>query len=324
MHMPRSGLSLGPLFLSFLIVLLVANCGFAQPAASKPRKLAPGVMTTIPPEIDPGETVSTHDIVEIRSNIDLSWEPNFLTETRTLYGKSADVKFRRDIWCLKFSFKPVRMIEVDIPQPSGRMQRKLIWYMIYEVKNAGDRLNSTEQPDGSFVAEPSQSKTVRFIPHMVLEGQDRDASGQPIYKAYLDQVIPAAVEAIQKRETPGRRLLNSAQMADEVLPITDGRSDQGVWGVATWADVNPRIDFFSVYVSGLSNAYRWIDPPGAYQIDDSPGKGRLFARKTLQLNFWRPGDEFLEHEGEIRFGVPKGKAQFYGVDPGVAYRWMYR
>jgi hypothetical protein len=323
MHTPRLGLSLGPLFLSSLTVILVIP-NFASAQAAKPRKLAPGVMITIPPEIEPEETVSTHNIVEIRGNVGLSWKPNFLAETRTLYDLSEDVKFRRDIWCLEFSFKPVRMIEVDVPQPSGRMQQKRVWYMVYEVKNTGNRLSPTEQPDESFVAGPSQSKPVRFIPHMVLEGQDRDASGKPIYKAYLDQVIPAAVEAIQKRETPGRRLLNSVQMADEVLPVTDGRSNQGVWGVAIWADVDPRIDFFSVYVSGLSNAYRWVDPPGAYQIGDSPGKGRRFARKTLQLNFWRPGDEFLEHEGEIRFGVPKGKAQFYDVDPGVAYRWIYR
>lgn len=323
MHTPRSGLSLGLLSLSFLTVILVVS-DFASAQAAKPRKLAPGVMNTIAPEIEPEETVSTHDIVEIRGNVDLSWKPNFLAETRTLYDISEDVKFRRDIWCLEFSFKPVRMIEVDVPQPSGRMQRKRIWYMVYEVKNTGNRLSPIEQPDESFVAEPSQSKPVRFIPHMMLEGQDRDAAGKPIYKAYLDQVIPAAVEAIQKRETPGRRLLNSAQMADEVLPVADGRANQGVWGVATWADVDPRIDFFSVYVSGLSNAYRWVDPPGAYQIGDSPGKGRQFARKTLQLNFWRPGDEFLEHEGEIRFGVPKGKAYLYDVDPGVAFRWIYR
>jgi hypothetical protein len=307
-----------------IVILAVANCATAQPTAVKPRKLAPGVMITIPPELEPGETVSTHDIVEIRSNRDFAWEPNFLSETRTLYGMSADVKFRRDIWCLEFSFKPVRMIEVDVPQPSGRMQRKRIWYMVYKVTNTGDQLSPTEQPDESFVAQTGQSRAVRFIPHMVLEAQDRDASGRRIYKAYLDQVIPAAVEVIQKRETPGRRLLNSTQMADEELPVTGGRSDQGVWGVATWADVDPRIDFFSVYVSGLSNAYRWIDPAGAFQIGDSPGKGRLFARKTLQLNFWRPGDEFLEHEGEIRFGVPKGKARLYDVDPGVAYRWVYR
>ena len=55
-----------------------------------------------------------------------------------------------------------------------------------------------------------------------------------------------------------------------------------------------------------------------------PGAGRSFVRKTLQLNFWRPGDELLQDEREIRYGVPVGKADLYGVDDGVAYRWVYR
>jgi hypothetical protein len=44
----------------------------------------------------------------------------------------------------------------------------------------------------------------------------------------------------------------------------------------------------------------------------------------LQLNFWRPGDELLQSEQELRYGVPLGKAGLYGVADGVAYRWVYR
>ena len=42
-----------------------------------------------------------------------------------------DVTFRHDVWVLRFRFKPMRMMWVDVPQPSGFMQRKLIWYMVY-------------------------------------------------------------------------------------------------------------------------------------------------------------------------------------------------
>jgi hypothetical protein len=58
--------------------------------------------------------------------------------------------------------------------------------------------------------------------------------------------------------------------------------------------------------------------------DDPPLAGRRFYRKTLQLNFWRPGDEIDEHEEEIRFGVPLDKADLYDSEEGVAYRWVYR
>ena len=105
-----------------------------------------------------------------------------------------------------------------------------------------------------------------------------------------------------------------------------------MWGVVTWEDVDPRIDFFSVYIRGLTNAFEFVDPPGAYRAGQPPGSGRLFTYKTLQLNFWRPGDSVLEHEGEIRYGVPVDtdpNAQAYVLDAfGLTERldhlWIYR
>ena len=32
------------------------------------------------------------------------------------------------------------MIDVDLPQPSGKMQRKRLWYMVYRVTNRGNYL----------------------------------------------------------------------------------------------------------------------------------------------------------------------------------------
>jgi hypothetical protein len=282
------------------------------------------VLHTIEAEIEPEETVSTHDIVEIRSNGELEWEPQFLSASRTLYGMSDDVKFRREVWGLEFAFKPVRMIEVDVPQPSGEVQRERVWYMIYRVTNRGTTLKPVEQQDSGIALQAGEGEPVRFVPQFVLEAQDRDAQGRRIYKAYLDRVMPAAIEAIRQREMPGQKLLNSAEMAQQELPVSDDRTSHGVWGVATWRDVDPRIDFFSVYVTGLTNSYRWLDPAGAYARNEPPGKGRRFARKTLQLNFWRPGDEHYQHEDEIRFGIPPGKNELYGVPEGVAYRWVYR
>ena len=55
-----------------------------------------------------------------------------------------------------------------------------------------------------------------------------------------------------------------------------------LWGVATWEDIDPQIVRFSVYVSGLTNAYKWKDEPGAYKPGDPILKGRKLYRKTLQ------------------------------------------
>ena len=288
------------------------------------RQLAPGVVTTIPPSFAPEDTVSTHDVVEIRTNPTLQWKSEYLTASKTLYGMADDVKVRRDIWCLEFSFKPLRMIEVDVPPASGGAQRKLVWYFVYRVRNTGQVLKPVQREDGVYTAKLTKDGSIRFLPQFVLESQDRQPSGEPTSIAYLDRVIPVAVAAIAQREMPGQRLLNSVEMAEQPIPVSGERIDRGVWGVATWTDVEPRIDFFSIYVGGLTNAYRWEDTPGAYHPGDFPGKGRQFARKTLQLNFWRPGDELMQSERELRYGVPLGQADLYGVPPGVAYRWLYR
>ena len=287
------------------------------PPAEGFRRLAPGILTTIPVDLRPEETSSLHDVIELRTQQNLKWTPNFYPESRTLYAMAKDVKFRRPVTALELSFKPLRMIYVDIPQPSGKMQRKLIWYLVYRVRNTGEHLQPVEQADGTYETE-SFAEPVRFLPSFALKSHEYSN------KEYLDRVIPVAVAAIQQREDPNRPLLNSAQIAQKPIPVSTDRVDQSVWGVATWEDVDPRIDFLSIYVQGLSNAYQWVDPPGVYKKGDNLGKGRRFTRKTLQLNFWRPGDEFQETEEEIRFGTAPGRENLYGVQEGVDYTWIYQ
>ncbi len=214
--------------------------------------------------------------------------------------------FRRDIWCLEFTFRPPRMIWVDEPQASGKMQRKLIWYMIYHVKNTGKHLRPTKQSDGTFVVKPVD-REVRFFPQFVLEAEEYK-------KAYLDRIIPVAIPAIQQKEDPNRKLLNSVEVGSKLIPVSTDLVDKSVWGVATWEDVDPRIDFFSIFVQGLTNAYQWDDPAGAFKTGDPPTTGRVMTEKTLMLNFWRPGDEYVEDQRIIRYGIP-GK---------VDYSWIYR
>jgi hypothetical protein len=281
-------------------------------------------MTTIAPSFSPDETVSTHDLLELRSNPALEWKPEFLTSTDTLYGMADKAKFRRDIYCLEFAFKPIRMMEVSVPLASGGTTHKLVWYLVYRVRNTGQLLKPVQGADGVYSTQMAKGGPIRFLPQFVLESQDRQSSGARVSKDYLDRVIPAAVAAISNRETPGHMLLNSVEISRQPIPVSDGRIDRSVWGVATWIDVDPRIDFLSIFVGGLTNAYRWTDTPDAFHAGDAPGKGRQFVRKTLQINFWRAGDEIEPNEREYRYGVPLDKAALYNVPDGVAYRWLYR
>lgn len=282
----------------------VAADGAAGEASGKPlRRLAPGVMITILPERKMEETVSRHDLVEL-----LKVDPK--------YEWAKDVPIRHRTWALEFRFKPPRMIWVDVPQVGGVMQRKLIWYMVYNVTNPGkvfvpveDKPLGYETTEGKVVWDVREvDEPVRFIPVFLLEARVRQGNGEERAFVYRDQIVPVAVAAIQQREDPNCKLLNTGEMCREIAV------GETVWGVVTWHDINPELYRFSIFIEGLTNAYRWRDDPDTMRIEDGVNRGRRLMRKTLKINFWRPGDEYFEHEGEIRYGFP-GE---------VDYEWIYR
>lgn len=299
-------------------VLLVVAQAPAQ-ARKAPRKLAAGVVTVIPTSYDEGDTFTGP--LELKEVPRIKWSPNFLAKSSTIEEQAKRVILRRDIWCLELAFKPLRLIEVEIPQPSGKMQRKRIWYMAYRVKNNGHHLNpvATEDKFGhKTYGTQVFDKDLRFFPQFVLETKDLDRT-----KAYLDRVIPAAVGPIQQREDPNIKLLNTVEISKLAIPVSDERNDRSVWGVVTWEDIDPRADYFSIYVQGLSNAFRFEET--------APGK-RRYTHKTLQLNFWRPGDANTESEDYIRYGVrlvsdeaeQRSINARFGVETPLDYVWLYR
>ncbi len=304
-----------------------ATAATALPSTGPYRKLVPGVMQKVDPQRELDETFDIHDQVEL------------LAVDKT-FDWAKDVTFRRDIWFLIFEFKPVRYIEVDIPQADGHMQRKLIRYLVYNVTNPGrimHPMSAKEQADyiaknhafsdelewlllkqkekadwmdkGFSVRGQRQAvlvgpvnRPVKFYPQFSLESQDG------AHEVFPDHVMPLAMVAIRQREDPNRVFLNTVEMTREI-PV-----GQTFWGIATWENVDPKITHYSIFVNGLTNAYRFTDDPGAYKAGDPIGKGRHLTRKTLKLNFWKPGDPYLEHEEEVRYGVP-GE---------VDYEWLYR
>ena len=70
-----------------------------------------------------------------------------------------------------------------------------------------------------------------------------------------------------------------------------------IYGVAMWRGINPKTDYFTVFMSGFSNGYR---------VAKGPNGGQLIERRTIVQEFWRPGDRFDQAEIEMRFkGDPK-------------------
>lgn len=331
----------------------VPKVGPAKAAAPKVqrqgpfRRLAPGVLTTIPVFRDAYETSTVkalHDLNKLTlADKNLRRIAKTQPPSSHIRIKFPSASFHRGIWNLEFTFKPLRMIKVDLPQESGKLRTKLIWYMVYYVRNPGGHLMPIEDPKhrvfNPFDYEQYDTKSVykikivdelgpdkpyfkerapgvNFHPFFLLVNREAKfkKAGEKIY--FQDKIIPLAVPYIRLREDPRRKLLTTAEIGH--VRIKFGET---VWGVVTWEDVDPRIDFFSIFIQGLSNAYDWKETRQSYALVDRPQKpsdwpafGRKLNYKTLQLNFWRPGDEYYETEDEIRYG---------GYEE-VDYLWIYK
>jgi len=298
-------------------------------SSSSKRVLAPGVMHFIKPDLRPEDTFEGPMALDfVAQHPELAWQPPDFPDGRpldapkseSLLEKGSNIVLRHSVYGFEIGFKPVRMIEVDVPQPSGKLQRKLIWYMLYSVRYQGGDLQPKAEVD-QFGAEtfPAPERVSynsrRFFPNFVL-------IEKPTNKEYLDRIIPAAKEVIAAREKVGAPIYDSLEIQNISIPKSTATEDNQVWGIATWENVDPRIDYFSVQVQGLTNAFR---------IETVDGK-KLYRRKTLQLNFWRPGDTIDEIADKIRFGVPafadparQNKVlETYGLSERLDYLWIYR
>jgi hypothetical protein len=189
-----------------------------------------------------------------------------------LAEKKANAEDTAETWVLDFHWKDPRVVTVDIPGKG----KKTVWYLSYDISN------NTGAPRSLF---PS------FV--WVCHNQNT---------VHSDQLIPSAVQRVQKIEDPsGRiRLRNSVTISAEPIPFVKEFNEQNerisypklISGIATWDDIHPKCSQFSIFVYGLSN--------GAVQVDGPDGKP-VIRRKTLQLKYKRVGDEFSQSSDQIRY-----------------------
>jgi hypothetical protein len=193
------------------------------------------------------------------------------------------------VWVLDFKFKDPRLIKVDVP---GRGQ-KVCWYLWYQV------INNTSQPR-------------TFMPDFELVTTDRNT-------VHHDQILPKVQEAIRQLEDPTDylKIKNSVTIAAEPIPPSKKDAEpRAVTGVAIWDDVDPDANYYSIFVSGLSNGWAVTDDP------EKPGEKSVVRRKTLQLNFRRLGDRYYQKSEAIHFVQPpqwiyRGSSLSVPALPGV-------
>ncbi len=172
---------------------------------------------------------------------------------------------RDGIWVLDFAFKPLRVIDVDIP---GKGRRK-VHYLYYTI------INRTGKPR-------------MLVPQFSLVTD----SG----KRYEDAVLPQAVKVIQDREDPTKNLLGAVSVMGMIPPSTKEGIDDAVFGVAVWEGVDPAADQLKIFVRGLSDGFQMVPSPD--------GSEPVVRYKTLRIDFIRRGDERNIHSREIQLLQP--------------------
>jgi hypothetical protein len=295
--------------------------------ATPTRNLA---VTVVQPDQNSEDTaLGPFDLDFLKDHPELEWsapdfpdaKPHFASPSETLVSLSRDVIFRHEVWSLEFSFKPARLIEVNLPTSDGGMVRKVVWYVLYKVRYAGKDAQPNLDVEDKTAEVPSTPKSVRFdsvrfIPRFEIVSKERNFRQD-------SQILPQAKAAVAARERVGKPIYDEVEISKIEIPYVELDPNGGTWGVATWTDVDPRLDFFAVDIRGLTNAYK-------IRID-AEGK-KNFDRKTLRLYFWRPGDVLDVAQDRILLGLPalenKERLDYYlrqfNLKERLDYQWIYR
>ncbi|MBL8809641.1 MAG: hypothetical protein JNM43_05645 [Planctomycetaceae bacterium] len=212
------------------------------------------------------------------------------------------------LWISEVQFKPLRLMKLTWTDDSGEKKSEIVRYMVYRVirrdytELAGAEKAELERKlvdpdnDPSNVLDPESSKPLQ-MPRFILRAENKDGS---IVHEWQDEISIAIQNAVFERElgrkADGKKLLNSIEAVKEVEePVASSDPDvlgKALYGVAVWRNVDDSADFFSVQMSGFTNAYRMI------RAED--GSNQL-QEKVIVQRFARPGDQFLQDEMEFRF-----------------------
>jgi hypothetical protein len=194
------------------------------------------------------------------------------------------------VWTLHFRYKPPRIVTLNGFGKDGKPEKKVVWYMWYQVYNKGK--------------EGEKVEPVTFLPEFELVTKDLQRDG------LLDEPQPFCLDQLNEIENPQKHpnLNIQSTIAISKRPIPPTLPDaipRVVTGAAVWTEKAPKTNKFSVYVVGLSN--------GLATEELKDGR-KLIKRKTLQINFVRPTDDNKPQITDIRPDDANGPAE----------QWMYR
>ncbi|MEZ6094508.1 MAG: hypothetical protein R3C03_09775 [Pirellulaceae bacterium] len=293
------------------LVLFVAGAGTLQAQLTgEPRPFAPGVLKVISPDLRPEDSYSPP--LQIPGLKTQSYEGNYVADAETLHGQTQQIVFYRDVWAFEFSTVGLRQIELNFRLADGSESPRTFFYLMYRVRNLGKSLSYEQVKQGlanPFIAydlKRTDGKATddfdtqpvspdQFRPQFKLSGFLEGDDGEYSEVNFYDRELPEIAKSIQNLEDPNRRLHTQLEMESMDIPVIEDPADPGVWGVAIWENVNPNLDYMTVKIRGITNAYR---------IEFDANGSQTLKHKELQLNFWRPGDSVEQVRDNIIFGIP--------------------
>jgi hypothetical protein len=230
-----------------------------------------------------------------------------------IYAVASGEELQRqpDLWIFELHFKPMRMIFVNTTDPgSGETSREQIWYLAYRAANRSLSARQDESDTAPVNELDPLPGPPQFIPEFTLSVYDQPDDETPQAVA-LDEVIPEAiarVNEIELRRPDEPRFLNSVDIVQPLPESSDPSEDNPAWiyGAATWRNINPETDFFTVTMRGFSNGY---------ELREGPQGSPIVWRRTIIQKFSRRGDRFDPTQTEFEFN---GDPQWiYLPDPSV-------
>ncbi|MFM7056293.1 MAG: hypothetical protein ACKO2P_05155 [Planctomycetota bacterium] len=235
------------------------------------------------------------------------------------------------LWVGEVQFKPLRLIRLSWTDArTGKTQQEIVRYLVYRMirrdytELAGAEKQELElklaDPDNdpSNVLDPDSSRPLQ-MPRFLLQADEADGT---VAASWQDEVNVSIQNAVFAREMGRRglnlRLFNSAEGLQEIgEPVASANPDalqKAVYGVAVWRNVDDKADFFTVYMSGFSNAYR---------ISTDAAGNKVVEEKVVIQKFKRPGDEFRQEELEYRL-VDDADLDGDGAKETRYPLWQYR
>jgi len=136
-----------------ILVLLIATAAAQTDPGFGGRRLAPGVLKTIPPSLDARDTVSLPGPMPGLTTTE--YTPRLRSTKATLHGMAKRVVFFREVWAYEFSFTGLRQATLNVPTAGGSA-RQNVWYMVYRVRNLGTSLSFEEvkkDPDFAYLTK---------------------------------------------------------------------------------------------------------------------------------------------------------------------------